>query len=209
MALWGPLNYVHGSKPSHTLRVDTSRFTTENANSVVEGNVADRADQRRGRTRAGHENVYDVDIEAQLRDPKNLDFRPRAGSLVAKKQAGAYAAVEQQYWIPGRQEWRASVPVPPHGTVTAKSDLDLMFLPAYACEQHVVYLGTGRGRLALQGRLKSSSNVWLLKSQLAAGSVHYWRVDAVTKTGQVVEGEVWNFTVTGAPQLSVNSQIVV
>merc|ERR1719326_2272545 len=67
MALWGPFDTVHGSYPSHVFRVDTGRFATENANSIVEGNVADTADQKRGVTRKGHENIYDVAIEEQLR----------------------------------------------------------------------------------------------------------------------------------------------
>merc|ERR1712079_65210 len=195
MALWGPFDTPHGAYPSHTFRVDTGRFATENSHSVVEGNVADSATQERGVTRDGHENVYDAQIESQLRDPRNLDFRPRAGLQVDQKGAGAYSAGDKQYWIPGRQEWRASVPVPPHNTLTAKPDLDLMFLPAYGCSEHRVYLGNEPENMALMGSLKKGDNIWFLSSALKAGSVHFWRVDAVTSSGQVIPGEVWKFTV--------------
>jgi len=195
MALWGPFDKPHGASPSCTFRVDTGRFDTENAHSIVEGNVADSACQERGVTRTGHENVYDAEIESQLRDPRNLDFRPRSGSLVDHKNAGAYVLGDTQYWIPGRQEWRASVPVPPHGTLTAKSDLDLMFLPAYGCDKHNIYLGGKRNKMSLQGSLVNGDNIWLQQSAFQAGKTYYWRVDAVTYNGDVIPGAVWNFTV--------------
>ena len=46
----------------------------------------------------------------QLRDPHNLDFRPRPGSVWAEANIGAYDPVGDGgvYWIPGRQEWRPS-----------------------------------------------------------------------------------------------------
>ena len=53
----------------------------------------------------------------QLRDPANLDFRPRPGSIWAERNIGAYEANITHggaYWIPGRLWWRASEPVPPH-----------------------------------------------------------------------------------------------
>jgi len=198
MALFGPFDKPHGSAPSHVFRVDTGRFDTENAHSTVEGNVADTADQKRGVTRKGHENIYEAAIEEQLRDPRNLDFRPRAGSQVDQKKAGAYTAGEKQYWIPGRQEWRASVPVPPNQSKTAKPDLDLMFLPAYGCDTHSVYQGSSPNKLELLGTLKGGDNIWFQTQALSSGSTHYWRVDATSSSGEVNPGEVWSFTVDQA-----------
>merc|ERR1739845_67336 len=108
-----------------------------------ESNVANSWANRRGTTANGSENVFDKAVAQQLRDPDNLDFRPRKGSQVAVVGAGPYSLAESDdtYWIPGRQEWRASTPVPPHGTRTAKPDLDLMFLAAYGCDTHQVYFG--------------------------------------------------------------------
>ena len=57
----------------------------------------------------------------QLRDPANLDFRPRAGGQWATRSIGAYDAVGDggAYWIAGRKEWRPSTPVPPDGASSA------------------------------------------------------------------------------------------
>jgi len=202
MALWGPFDKPHGSSPTYTFRVDTGRFSTENEHSVVEGNVADSATINRGVTRSGHENVVDTEIEAQLRDPRNLDFRPRAGSQVDQLKAGAYTVGATQYWIPGRQEWRASVPVPPHGSQTAKPDLDLMFLQAYGCSSHKIYLGSTATELKLQGTLQNDDNIWISSSAFSADSTYYWRVDAVCSQG-TVRGEVWSFKVQASHTLLV------
>eukprot|EP00966_Prymnesium_polylepis_P046591 1079600-Prymnesium_polylepis.1 len=63
----------------------------------------------------------------QLRDPTNLDFRPRAGSIWAQRHIGAYDAAGhgEVYWIPGRREWLASNPIPPDGATNVKPDADL------------------------------------------------------------------------------------
>ena len=69
----------------------------------------------------------------QLRDPTNLDFRPRPASIWATIGIGAYEAVAagSHYWIPGRIEWLPSMPVPPDNATGVKIDADLMFLGAY------------------------------------------------------------------------------
>jgi hypothetical protein len=200
LALWGPNMKVHGSYPSAVFRVDTGRSTDENKHSVVESNVASSATQERGVTRKGHENIYNDKIEDQLRDPNNLDFRPRQGSQVDTLKAGPYLlADDKKYWIPGRLEWRASVPVPPHGTKTAKPDLDLMFLNANGCKKHSVYFGSKAGDMSLLSTLSDGDNV-INPGALKAGSTYYWRVDAVDKG--VIPGKVWSFTV-GAGEIIV------
>ena len=54
-------------------------------------------------------------MQEQLRDPHNLDFRPRPGSVWDVKRIGAYEAVPAggHYWIAGRVEWLPSTPIPP------------------------------------------------------------------------------------------------
>merc|ERR1712176_1145667 len=112
-------------------------------------------------TAKGAENVLAADVDQQLRDPDNLDFRPREGSQVAKVNAGPYSLAESAttYWIPGRQEWRASTPVPPQGSTTAKPDLDLMFLAAYGCDSHEVFFGESASTLKSLGKLGKGQNV--------------------------------------------------
>ena len=79
----------------------------------------------------------------ELRDPANLDFRPKAGSIWAQTGVGAYDAADAgtgEYWIPGRQTYRASRPIPDDGATNVSASAwscgasmcfpaDLMFLP--------------------------------------------------------------------------------
>jgi len=114
-----------------------------------------------------HNNIT-IDMTQHLRDPANLDFRPRAGSPlvdtgyrlgaddVSWKETpyvgmdsfvgeapdiGAYEYGAEGYWIPGFQHAHASRPVPPDGTATAKPDADLMWLGGYKAGVHHVYFG--------------------------------------------------------------------
>ncbi len=105
-----------------------------------------------------------------LRDPANLDFRPRAGSplvdagaivkpdevksavarfeslafIGAAPDIGAYEFGEKHYWIPGRQWPQASTPIPPDGATTAKPDCSLMWLAGYKATEHHLYVGRSR-----------------------------------------------------------------
>jgi len=70
----------------------------------------------------------------ELKNCRNLDFRPRTTrSTFAEKNIGAYEVLREksldEYWIPGRQEYRASRPVPDHLAVGVATDFELMFLP--------------------------------------------------------------------------------
>ena len=71
-----------------------------------------------------------------LVDPDNSDFRPKPGSsLVATgKLIGPYetkyASGTGHYFIPGRQEFLASYPIPHDGSIVNTRD-SLMFRPAF------------------------------------------------------------------------------
>lgn len=120
-------------------------------------------------------NNFTDDPVTHLRDPENLDFRPKKGnplidagykiqksdvpwkktpftgadSLIGKgPDIGAYEYGSQIYWIPGFQFAHASTPVPPDGTKTAKSDCDLMWLAGYKANSHDLYFGTSREKVA-------------------------------------------------------------
>jgi hypothetical protein len=113
-------------------------------------------------------NNYRDDPVSELRDPDNLDFRPRrggalvdagyrirgcdvpwkkvaitgsAGTVGTEPDIGPYEYDSPIYWIPGFQYAHASTPVPPDGTTTAMSDADLMWLGAYRADTHRVYFG--------------------------------------------------------------------
>jgi hypothetical protein len=106
------------------------------------------------------------DIAGHLRDPENLDFRPRRGSPLIDAAVrispsdvpwkttaitvgseivgdgpdiGAYEYGAREYWIPGFKFSHASTPVPPDRTMTARDDCDLMWLGGYKFDMHDVY----------------------------------------------------------------------
>lgn len=124
-------------------------------------------------------NNYLEDPRAGLRDPDNLDFRPKSGSGLEgggvklspndvpwkdvpftgserwKKHMpsiGAYEAGAATYWIPGFKYAHASTPVPPNGTMTAKPDCGLMWLGAYKAERHLLYIGTSEKAVEKAGK---------------------------------------------------------
>ena len=156
-----------------------------------------------------------LDIRSQLRDPDNLDFRPKAGSVLVDGGAiipnkisvflgkapdiGAYEFGATDYWIPGHEAYKASKPVPPKAGVKVKADADLMWLTAYQATHHFVYFG--ESEQALQQATKTSKqyqgefkhNIFTPK-KLKAGKTYYWRVDAI-RNDKLIIGDVWNFTV--------------
>ena len=124
------------------------------------------------------------DLRSELRDPDNLDFRPRRGSALVDAGAvvdsvrlwqrgvdelddgavetldisatycgkapdlGAYEHGDKHYWIPGRISARASQPIPPNCSTTAKPDADLIWLGGRDALAHEVYVGSDRDALA-------------------------------------------------------------
>jgi hypothetical protein len=164
------------------------------------------------------------DVRELLRDPDNLDFRPRADAaeiidvgvdIPAEKlrcgttlpdlttefkigrapDIGAYEFGAKNYWIPGYEGPRASTPIPPDGCVTAKPDADLMWLPAYRSELSRVYFGVDPGELNLVA--EQDNNIYEPGS-LDPTLTYFWRVDCKTPDGWV-EGEVWRFQARGRP----------
>ncbi|WOH35717.1 right-handed parallel beta-helix repeat-containing protein [Thalassotalea fonticola] len=155
------------------------------------------------------------DVRTQLRDPDNLDFRPKADSdlvdagVVIKDKInyflgkapdiGPYEFGAEDYWIPGHQAEKASKPVPPLAAVKVKLDADLMWLFGYQASIHQVYFGDDENAVKsatstsalYQGEF--SHNIFTPKS-LENGKTYYWRVDAV-RADKVIKGDVWQFSV--------------
>ena len=160
-------------------------------------------------------NFKGADIRKQLRDPDNLDFRPKegselvdAGALIEGKEIlyvgeapdiGPYEFGEDHYWIPGHRGKTPRTPVPPNGVQSVKSDADLMFLEAYRSTTHKVYFGPASLNVA-HAKLSSPEYKGSLTSnvfdpgELRPGETYYWRVDASKEEGSVA-GDVWHFTV--------------
>ena len=152
-----------------------------------------------------------------LRDPDNLDFRPKKGTpivdggvIVTKQEIpsnkyqytpiafkgsapdiGAYEYGAKQYWIPGRQLETATTPIPKNKS-TANINTDLMFLEAKKATKHIIYLGSSANKLKRVAKL-TNSNIYTPK-KLVAGKTYFWRVDAIVAS-KVFKGEVWSFTV--------------
>lgn len=161
-----------------------------------------------------HSNNFVGDVRTQLRDADNWDFRPRQGSelidaglptedveaafLGRAPDIGPYEFGDENYWIPGRKFPRASTPVPPDGTTTAKTTADLMWLGAYRAAAHDVYFGHDRNAVAEADRGtheyqgNRTTNIFQPKN-LQQKTAYYWRVDAVTDSG-AIRGDVWTFT---------------
>lgn len=152
-------------------------------------------------------NFKGKDIRSQLRDPDNLDFRPKANSelidsgksidgkdvpfLGKAPDIGPYEYGDKNYWIPGFKDDIASVPVPKNNTKTAKPDADLMWLGAYKATKFKVYFGTSPGNLRLQS--EQTTNIYTPK-KLEPGKTYYWRVDCLVN-GDISKGETWSFMV--------------
>ena len=139
-----------------------------------------------------------------LMDKENEDFRPVRNGLADKQGAGPYEYSTSTYWIPGRQEWRASNPVPPNGSISviAARRREVAWLNAYGCDRHMVFFGTDkeevrgakRGSEEWVGDARRGGNVRKLKVKVEPGVKYYWRVDAVMSREKTVEGDVWSFT---------------
>jgi hypothetical protein len=151
-----------------------------------------------------------VDSRQWLRDPDNLDFRPRPGSPLIdagtyiegvtgdvvgnSPDIGPYEHDAPVYWIPGYQAPGASTPIPPDATTTAKPDLDLMWLPGYQAKSHTVYFGCDKNALAKIGEF-TESNICSPGRELTEDATYFWRVDTIDRFGRALSGPVWTFTV--------------
>ena len=150
--------------------------------------------------------VQGRDVRTQLRDPNNLDFRPRASSDLVNSGAllegyafayvgkapdiGPYEYGAPDYWIPGRQDAQASQPVPPDHAAQVKPNADLMWLAAYKAQSHRVYWGPTRTALKDAGPVRH--NIFS-PDLLKPNKTYYWRVDAVIDS-KTVTGPIWSFT---------------
>lgn len=160
-------------------------------------------------------NFKNADIRSQLRDPDNLDFRPKkdselvdAGALIKGKEMpylgnapdiGAYEYGDKNYWIPGFQDNIVTVPVPPNKSETVKNNADLMWLKAFKSNLSDVYFGTREDSVKnatkktpeFKGR--QENNIFT-PGILISGKTYYWRIDALVD-GKIMKGQVWHFTV--------------
>jgi hypothetical protein len=185
----------------------------DNANSVIHSNASDTISGHRSKQRnpkdpfpgKQYNNWIGVlqnppqKLNTLLRDPQNLDFRPKPGSVLETKGIGAYKAQVESYWIPGRKVSTASMPIPPNGSKTVKAEATLFWLDAYKSARQRLYFGTDRTAIAnastnsLVHRGVKQKNHYTPKN-LESGSTYFWRIDSV-RDGKTVKGPIWTFTV--------------
>jgi hypothetical protein len=196
-----------------------------NPNSVSRNNAADKFTAWPIPGTADHNynaQVQPDSMHALLRDPDNLDFRPRPGSALvdagvpvstqegidvtagfvgAAPDQGAYEFGDTNYFIPGRIWPQASRPVPPSGAAGVKADADLMWLQGMDAASHNIYTGSSAESLGLQ--TNQQGNIFD-PGELTPGSDRFWRVDTVLAGGGIVTGEVWSFRVESGILSSTN-----
>ena len=226
----GDKHFIHnnlsfGSKANDLIISSNKEINGFNYETVTRNNIAGTFSGHRTKPGADypvpgvvdHNWTADVkgkDIRTQLRDPDNLDFRPRAGSelidsglpmkgyefpYVGKApDVGPYEYGDTNYWIPGRQSIHASRPVPPDGAGTVKLDADIMWLGGYRADSHDIYFGTDEESIAsaakTSGQFKGNQkNNIFAPGGLKSNTTYYWRADAV-KGSLTIKGKVWSFT---------------
>jgi hypothetical protein len=163
-------------------------------------------------------------LASLLRDSDNWDFRPRADASVLIDQGtnvtctvngvtydvtagyvgdapdiGAYEYGADAYWIPGRQEAQASMPIPKAGGVAVPLDADLMYLIGLGGVRANIYLGTSSNNLEFVATQDDPHNIVEFAGDpgLEENQHYYWRVDTELADGSVVMGEVWSFDTVG------------
>jgi hypothetical protein len=170
--------------------------------------------------------AYTRSMHELLRDPDNWDFRPRAdavelidqgvpvtctingvevdvteGYLGSAPDLGAYEYGDSTYWIPGRQEAQASMPIPRNGRGSVPLDTDLMYLIGLEGVGTHIYFGKSPNALSYLTSKTDPENIVTLSDYtiLEEDMTYYWRVDTVLTDGSVVTGDVWSFNTPFTP----------
>lgn len=183
-----------------------------NNNTVVMYNAADVANggvhNKSLYPLAGSVVKYNVmaNVSDQVVDTENFDFRPVEDSLYIENNEGPYSYNPKltQYWIPGRQLYKTSMPIPRDDSTNVEANKrdTLMWLNAYGASVHRVYLGTDRDEVRTatpsspeyRGEVSNEGNVFYLNTSLDANTQYFWRVDAEVSPSEVYSGDVWSFT---------------
>ena len=146
-------------------------------------------------------NYVSKSVQNEMVDISVHDFRPIPGGKLTAGSVtiGAYEVNPSRYWIPGRQLYKASYPIPSDGA-EVKTRSDVMCRTGYLADQHHFYLGESADQVTKAGLndseyqlfLAGQDNVFKLPEGLVKNKPYYWRVDA-QRGGDVFKGDVWQF----------------
>ncbi|WP_413314197.1 MULTISPECIES: SUMF1/EgtB/PvdO family nonheme iron enzyme [unclassified Prochlorococcus] len=155
-------------------------------------------------------------VRNELRDPDNFDFRPKENSALVDlgthltgytddyigdaPDIGPYEYGDLDYWIPGYQAEKASMPIAPNGSITVKQNADLMWLEGREAISNDIYFGSSVETLEFQN---NQENNIFTPSNLEQGQKYFWRIDTVTDD-VLITGDVWNFSVPIAQSKPIN-----
>jgi len=194
-----------------------------NKGSIVTNNAADLISSQRASNEPmlswvdyGH-NFNGVNestsLKSQFKDATNRDFRPiqssplRHGDVIndsyltslqggALGYTGSYRADQNNYWIPGRRDAKTTHPIPAIQSKNVSIDSDLIWRPAYKATSYKVYTGTSAVNLSLVSVL---TNNMFDPGKLKPNKQYFWRVDAVMPSGDIIKGDVWEFSTPFTP----------
>ncbi|TLX74346.1 DUF1565 domain-containing protein [Labilibacter sediminis] len=199
----------HGGYNHHTI-------TRNNAANVISGKNGKGITPVRGVLDHNWFGIYfepNRDVVQQLKDPVNWDFRPadnselidagitiegvNEGYLGENPDIGAYEHGAINYWIAGRQEEKASIPVPRGVAPVDFANLELMWLKAYKSKGSEIYLGTSYEKVEKADKSSVEyigffENNIVKTPELESGVQYYWRVDEIKANGRV-KGDIWSF----------------
>lgn len=217
-------NSVYGTDGNGIIILDGSDGGGGNVGTITRNNISDKLSGHRSDYTvvpgiADHNwngYVETGSFQAQLLDPENLDFRPHPESSLVDggdfvdghtirylgdaPDIGAYEYGDSIYWIAGRKLSLASTPIPPSGKTTASAYVDLMWLEAYKVRAHDVYFSSDYQQVVDASTetetvyLGRFTNNVVSPGMLSAGTKYYWRVDVVQEDGNILTGNIWNFT---------------
>jgi len=169
-----------------------------NRHSVVLNNGATAMGDGGGQVENNYESKNLVD---EMIDVSIQDFRPVPGGHLTQGQEtiGAYEVDLSKYWIPGRQLYKASFPIPPNGS-RVKYRTDVIFQVGFQADQHHVYLGESEQQVEQAGpndeeykqQLTNGDNICTLPA-LEREKTYYWRIDT-QKGDDIYKGDIWSFS---------------
>lgn len=183
-----------------------AQYPTENVHSIFKNNGASCMEDKNNKKKVGirHNNIVGP-VETQLRDPRNLDFRPKPDSKYEGQFIGPYRVNDTSYWIPGRQSHIASHPIPPHDAWNVPIDTDLIWMEGFHSISHRIFHGkeahvvnnacNGNNDQCFRASFSLGNNILFSNHHFIRqpNTTYFWRVDTVY-SDHIMHGPLWNFT---------------